>query len=227
MSAVYLLAAVLIGRFVHRALLGRLGDNVAAHLVRLPGNLLHELAHAVALLATGYTIVGFTVSLFDAKGRGGVHPGPAWIGIARPWLANLLAPVAPIGAGVLALAWLLPWSGVPALPTSLGGVLPTLAAVPWDRWELWLALGLGFSIAAEIAPSDVDLAAWWRPALLAAVLLGAAGYGLEQWRPGLVLGELPALDAAIRPYAARALSLVVWSGVVAAPFSYVVGKIRG
>ena len=226
MSFMYLLATVALGGVVHRALLARFGDNAFAHLVRLPGNLLHECAHALALLATGYTIVGFTVSLFDAKGRGGVHPGPPWLGLARPWLANLVAPVAPVAAGVAALATILPWSGVPGLPGSLAAAAPLVAAAPWDRWELWAGLAVGFSVAAELAPSDVDLAAWWKPALVAAAGVGGAVAGLEQWRPGVVLGALPALDAALLPVTRRAFTLAAWSGLVFAPIAWVVGRIR-
>ncbi len=226
MSALHLLALVLCGRLLHRHLLGRFGAGTVGHLVRLPGNLLHELAHAVALVAAGYTVADFTVSLADPAGRGGVRPGPPWTGLARPWLANLVAPVAPVGAGIFALAALAAWSGAPGLPASIAGIGPVVSAAPWARWELWAGLVLAFSVTAEIAPSDVDLAGWWRPALVAAVLFAVAAYGLEQWRPGLVLAQLTAFDAGIRAPVARALGVAVWSGVVLAPVAWVAGKLR-
>jgi hypothetical protein len=226
-SAGLLLALLALGAFVHRALLGRLGAGVVAHLVRLPGNLLHELAHAVALLATGYTVANLTVSLLDSAGRGGVRPGPPWTRLARPWIANLVAPVAPVASGLAALAVLHPLLGAPGLPTSVDSVLPLLRAVPWASWQLWAGLALAFSITAETAPSDIDLAAWWKPALVAAVLVGGAAYGLEQWRPGELLAQLQAVDAVSRPFVARALALGVWSALAFAPVAWLAGKLRG
>lgn len=227
MSLAYVLLTVLLGALVHRRLLARFGDGPVAHLVRLPGNLLHEMAHAVGFLVTGYTVARLTVSLLDPKGRGGAQPGPAWLPVARPWFTNLVAPVAPVVAGALALAWLQPWGRLPGIPLALPAVGTAIAGVPWDRWEVWVALWLAFAVTAEIAPSDVDFAAWWRPAAVTVGLLAAAAYGVERLWPGTLGVGLPALDEALRPATARALAAAVWSGLVFAPVAWVVGKIRG
>ncbi|MSP55048.1 MAG: hypothetical protein EXR69_05505 [Myxococcales bacterium] len=233
--AVFAVGALAIGRFAHRPLLGRFGGGTLQHLVRLPGNLLHELAHAVVMLLTGYTISGFTVSLFDASGRGHVVPGPAWTRLARPWITNLLSPIAPAIVGLAALAALHLYSGMPALPTSLAGVLPVLAAVPWATWQLWVALALGFSVAAEMAPSDIDLGVWWRPALGAALLVAAGSFAAEQLRPGTLatlaattsatLGGL-GLPETLRAWSGRSLSLTVASGLAVGPVAWAASRVR-
>lgn len=223
MSALLLGLALALSALVHRPLLARLGAGVVQHLVRLPGNLLHELAHAAAFLATGYTVAGFAVSLTDRAGRGHVRPGPAWTRFARPWLTNLVSPMAPAVAAVGALAAIHAWSGAPGLP--LDGV--PLAAVPWARWELWAGLALGYSVTAEMAPSGIDLAAWWRPALVAGVLLAAAAFGVERLAPGAVGAWAATLDATTRAPVSAALAMAVWSGVAVAPLAFVIGKLRG
>ncbi|MFN7143692.1 MAG: hypothetical protein ACK4YP_07955, partial [Myxococcota bacterium] len=188
---------------------------------------LHELAHAVAFLATGYTVAGFAVSLTDRAGRGHVRPGPAWTRFARPWLTNLVSPVAPAAAAVLALAALHAWSGAPGLVASFDGMRAALGAVPWGRWELWAGLTLGYSVTAEMAPSGIDLAAWWRPALVAAGLAGVLAFALERSAPGLVGAWVATLDASTRAPVAAALAMAAWSGLAVAPVAFVVGKLRG
>jgi hypothetical protein len=225
-SVVLLALALAIATLVHRRLLGRLGGGTLQHLVRLPGNLLHELAHAFAMLLTGYTVADLSVSLGDPSGRGHVRPGPAWIGVARPWFTNLVSPVAPVFVAVAALAFLQPLAGVPGLPSSASGLLPVLRAVDPTRWELWAGLALGFSITAEMAPSSIDLAAWWRPALVAAVLVALGVYGLEYARPGMALDTWAWLDATVRTPVARALAMAVWSGVTVAPVAWLAGRLR-
>lgn len=228
MSALLLGLALALSALVHRPLLARLGAGVVQHLVRLPGNLLHELAHAVAFLATGYTVAGFAVSLTDRAGRGHVRPGPAWTRLARPWLTNLVSPMAPAVAAVGALAAIHAWCGAPGLPLDgLDGVGATFAAVPWARWELWAGLALGYSVTAEMAPSGIDLAAWWRPALVAGVLLAAAAFGLEHLAPGAVGAWAVAVDAAARGPVSAALAMAAWSGIAIAPLAFVIGKLRG
>lgn len=225
MSLLYLALALAIGRFAHRRLLGWFGGGTLQHLVRLPGNLLHELAHAIVMLATGYTVTGFRVSLFDASGRGHVTPGPAWTTLARPWLTNLCSPVAPAAFGLIALAAMQARSGLPGLPSQVAGVLPVLAAVPWAQPALWVTLALGFSVAAEMAPSDVDLGVWWRPALVLLLVVVAlvggvvylGGLGL---RAETVIGAAQAVDAAIAPACGRALTLTVASGFAVAPVAW-------
>ncbi|MDP2310466.1 MAG: hypothetical protein Q8P18_30895 [Pseudomonadota bacterium] len=226
-SLLMLAVSLAIATFVHRPLLGRLGAGTIQHLVRLPGNLLHELAHAVAMMATGFTVADLRVSLLDPAGRGHVRPGPPWIGVARPWLTNLVSPVAPVFVAVAALATLHATCAIPGLPSSPAGILPVLRAVDPARWELWVGLALGYSVTAEMAPSDIDLAAWWRPALVAAVFLAAAAYGLEALAPGTVRGGLVSADLAARGILGRTLAVVVWSGLTCAPLAFLAGRLRG
>jgi hypothetical protein len=225
-SLVVALAVVVATGFVHRRLLGYFGDGVLQHLVRLPGNLLHELSHAVAMWMTGYSVVGFRVSLFDPAGRGEVRPGPPWVAIARPWLTNLISPVAPTIVGLAVLFLLHRWSGAPGVPASLAAVGPVLGAVDWTRWQLWTGLALGYSVAAELAPSRIDLAAWWRPALVAAGLAVAVGWGGEHLRPGAVIGPLLALDGAARGPTWAAAAMAAAGAVAVAPIAFVAGWFR-
>ncbi len=226
MTALLAALALLTGAFVQRPLLGRLGSGVVQHLVRLPGNLLHELAHAVMILGTGYTVADLNVSLFDREGRGHVTPGRAWTRFARPFVTNLVSPVAPAFAGLAALALLHRWAGVPALPVSLAGVGPALRSVDWGQWQPWLALFLAFSVSAEMAPSDVDLRVWRWPALATAVLVGVAAWALSYAAPGLAESNLRALDALGWAEAGRALTMAVASAVVAGPVAWAIGRAR-
>ncbi len=226
MSVLWAALALLISRLVHRPLLGRFGAGTVQHLVRLPGNLLHELAHAVVMLITGYTVAGLSVSLFDPSGRGHVQPGPAWTSLARPWLTNLFSPVAPAFVGLAALTGLHAWSGLPALPTSVDGVAPVLRAVPWASWQLWTALALGFSVTAEMAPSDVDLSVWWRPALVVGLLLVGLGWAMQRTDPGYLLTLATAVDPRLVGFTARALTLAVASGVTLGPVAALYGALR-
>lgn len=226
MTALFAALALLTGAFVQRPLLGRLGSGVVQHLVRLPGNLLHELAHAVMILATGYTVADLSVSLFDREGRGHVTPGPAWTRYARPYVTNLVSPVAPAFVGLAALAALHRLAGIPALPTTFAGIVPTLATVPWDHWQLWLALFLAFSVSAEMSPSDVDMRVWRWPALGAAVLLGALVWALNHAAPGVAESNVRAADAALRFEVGRALTMTVASALVAGPVAWAIGRLR-
>lgn len=221
-----MIACLLLGAFVHRPMLGRLGAGTTQHILRLPGNLVHELAHAVTMLLTGYTVSDLNVSLFDPAGRGHVEPGPPWTRLARPWLTNLTSPVAPAFVGLAVLAGLHLWSGAPALPTSLSGAAPVLGLIPWTRWQLWVALPLAFSVAAEMSPSDVDLRVWRLPAVLAALGIGAAVWALNRYAPGLAEGGLVALDAVVVSGAGRALTMAVGSAAVVWPVAWAVSRVR-
>jgi hypothetical protein len=228
MSFVLLIAALVVGALVHRPLMARCGSGLLLHLFRLPGNLLHELSHAVAFLVTGYTIRGFAVSLFDPAGRGHVTPGPAWTSLTRPWVANLVAPVAPavVGLAVLALAqgWLAPGSG--AGGPALVHALPTVA---WGAPTTWAVLLLAVPVGAEASPSDVDLRAWAVPATVATVLL-VGGWALGRaFAPPVAVGMESAwrlLDAELRDPAWRALTLTLWGALLWVLPAWLIGRLR-
>jgi hypothetical protein len=229
MTLVLLLATLLVGALVHRPLMARCGSGLLLHLLRLPGNLLHELSHAVAFLLTGYTVRGFAVSLFDPAGRGHVTPGQAWTRFTRPWVANLIAPVAPalVGLTVLALAQrhLAPRSGSDA--AAMVRVLPMLA---WGDPVTWAVLVLAVPVGAEASPSDVDLRAWAVPATVASVLvLGVWAVG-RAFAPGVAAAMESAwlhADATLRTPAWRALALAAWSALVWLPPAWLIGRLRG
>lgn len=184
-----LLALCLLGALVAAPVLG--GGHLGLAL-RLPGNLLHEGAHAVAVLACGFRVQAFRLSLFTAGGRGCVVPGPAWTHLASPTLLRLLAPVAPLPAGIAAL-----------------GALGVTVAHPLqltDPWT-WGAALLAVSIASEIYPSDVDLRILALPALGALALGVGALAGL-----GAVA---PAASPVVRDILARASAFVVEASLVA------------
>jgi hypothetical protein len=226
MSLLWLAAVLALGWFVHRRILAWLGPGRLVHVLRLPGNLLHEVAHAVATLACGYTIVGFTVSLFDPAERGGVRPGPAWTRFTRPWVANLVSPIAPLAAGIVALRLLARWSGAPTLPRSFAGAYAVASGLPFRSWELWAALVLAVPVCAEMCPSDVDLRAWARPAAIVGLLAGAAAWAVEHWYPGLVWGYVRPLDPLLTRTIAPGLSLAAWSTLAWLPPALIVRWLR-
>ena len=228
-----LLAAVLLGlgAWVHRRLLAACGGGIFLHLLRLPGNLLHELAHAVAFLGTGYTVRGFRVSLFDPRGRGHVVPGDPWTAWTRPWVANLVAPVAPALAGIAALAWMGAAMFGPLDPEMRPHLLPdVLARVAWRAPLPWAVLALATPVAAEAAPSDVDLRAWAAPAVGSCVLGLAALAGLRAWAPavaGNVHAAALAVDAWAVPWLLSALAAAAWGLVGWLPVAWLLSRLRG
>lgn len=160
---------------------------------RLPGNLLHELSHAVVTLLCGYTVVGFHVSWTDPEGRGGVQPGGAWAPWARPWVANLLSPVAPLAAGLAVLMVLGRWVD------------------PWpSTWQGAVAIALAVSVATEMMPSDVDLRVWRWPALGVGVVACAVGFAVEEAQPGALLLRAMSLDRLASDVLTQALWMVGW-----------------
>jgi hypothetical protein len=228
MSFALLAGTLVLGALVHRPLLARCGEGVVLHLLRLPGNLLHELAHAIAFLLTGYTVRGFAVSLFDPAGRGHVTPGPAWTRFTRPWVANLIAPVAPAVVGLTVLACAQGWLA----PGTAGGgaaLLDGLRTLPWNDPWTWAVLLVAVPVGAEASPSDVDLRAWAVPATVTAVLLiGAWALG-DRFAPPVargIEGVWRAGDVALRPHAWRALALAVWSGALWLVPAWIVGRLR-
>ena len=166
---------------------GRQRGGWLVQLVRLPGNLVHELSHAAAFLVCGYRVRRVVPCIFDKAGAGACQPGRPWSPIALPWLATGLAALAPLVSGALVLWAVARWLDIPlATPLSaqhpgssvLTGLYHTLLALDYREPRTWLFLYLAFTIGAELAPSTSDVLQGI-PALLAlgvttaAVLLGA------------------------------------------------------
>jgi hypothetical protein len=226
MSVVALIGLLLAGAWVHRPMLHRFGSGTLFHLVRLPGNLLHELAHALVTLACGYTIAGFTVSLFDPEGRGGVQPGRPFLPWARPWLANLLSPIAPVGFGLAALVLFERLGGAPGLPVSPQDIPSAIGAVPWPDARFWAVLALAVPVSAEMAPSDVDLRIWRVPAIVLACVCLAGAYAAEHLAPGTPLAAWRRVDAWLLPVVARGVTVAVWATLAWAPVAWLAGRVN-
>ena len=161
-----LLILSLVGRLVAAPLLG---GGWPGRLLRAPGNLLHEGAHALTVWLCGYHVDAFHLSLTSPTGRGYVQPGRAWAPWARGWLLRLLAPLAPLPFGLAALCLLGAWVGDPP---------------PLHRWQTWLAAWLAVSVAAEMTPSDVDRRILLRPALGLLLVALVVLTGLHLAAPG-------------------------------------------
>lgn len=133
-------------------------------ILRTPGNLLHEVSHAIGYLLTGYRVRRIVPFLLDPEGRGLCQPGRPWSPVALPWLATGAAALMPLITGALALQYLSTVLGVPQDPQALAGgpgawrQLPhILLGLDYHSWRTWVFLYLALSIGAELAPSDVDL----------------------------------------------------------------------
>ena len=144
-------------------------------LIRLPGNLVHELSHALAFLVTGYTVKRVVPCLWDRSGAGVCQPGRPWSPIAVPWLATGLAALAPLFTGAVALYAVAHLLDVPLEAhlslrepgrSVLHSIYGSLLLLDYSSWRTWLFLYLAFTIGAELAPSRTDLALGI-PALLA------------------------------------------------------------
>jgi len=157
-------------------------------ILRAPGNLLHEVSHAVGYLLAGYRVRRIVPFFIDPEGRGMCQPGRPWSPLALPWLATGAAALMPLLTGALALRYLSWWLGVPEDAELLGGgiawrQLPqVLVDLDYHAWRTWVFLYLALSIGAELAPSEVDLRRSL-PALLVAatglIVLTAAVSSLE------------------------------------------------
>ena len=180
-----------------RGWLGRLLVN----LLRLPGNLLHELSHAAAYFVAGYTIRDLGTCLTDRSGRGYCQPGEPWSALHWMPLAAALASVAPLFVGACVL-WAVAWSlniDLPATDVTSEGVLSVgqhvagdvwsfLSQLDWQAPQTYLFWYLALSIGAELAPSDVDLRRGGPVLVLATVLLVLTLYALPHMHVGPELG---------------------------------------
>ena len=162
-------------------------------LLRLPGNLVHEISHALGFLVCGYRVRRLIPCIFDRQGAGACQPGRPWSPLAVPWLATGLAALAPLIVGSFVLYGVAQWMDAPvgAKPLSaldpggsvLRGLYHGLLSLDYHSWRTWLFLYLAFTIGAELAPSSTDVALGI-PALLAVgVLTMAVLFGVYQLAP--------------------------------------------
>lgn len=149
---------------------------VVVGILRGPGNLLHEVSHAVGYFLAGYRVRRIVPFFIDPEGRGVCQPGRPWSPLALPWLATGLAALMPLVTGALTMRYLSWWLGVPGDAELLGEVgqwreLPQmLVDLDYHAWQTWIFLYLVLSIGAELAPSEVDLRR-----SLPALLIASAG----------------------------------------------------
>lgn len=139
-------------------------------LLRLPGNLLHELSHAAAYLATGYRVGRFATCWSDPEGRGYVETGSPWFPLHFAPFSAAMSCAAPLIVGALAIHALgrvlgipwptadVSWQGVrPAAVHLLGEIWRLGAHLDWSAWQTYVFAVLALSIGAELAPSSDDL----------------------------------------------------------------------
>jgi len=164
-----LLFAWIIGAFATHSR-GPYGGCILA-VMRLPGNFLHELSHAVAYLLLGYRVHALCTCFGDPDGRGFCLRGERWGPHGVPLVAAAGAALMPLLTGTVALyglAWglgielppadgagsLSGMQGWPDFPTQ---VLAFLEHLDFGRYETWLFGYLALSIGAELSPSPTDL----------------------------------------------------------------------
>jgi hypothetical protein len=156
--------------------------------VRLPGNLIHELSHALGFILCGFRVRRLIPCIFDSAGAGACVPGKPWSPLAVPWLGTGLAALAPLLVGSGVLYGVARWMNLPLFEQTLSTAAPArsaleslyhgLLALDYHSGRTWLFLYLAFTIGAELAPSSTDVRLGI-PALLAVaaltllVLLGA------------------------------------------------------
>ena len=144
----------------------RRGKGLWLGLLRLPGNLVHELSHALGFLVCGYRVKRLLLCIFDRNGRGSCTPGKPWSPFTFPQLAVGLSALMPLLIGSLILVLIARWLGVihavpaePAqlLPTAWDRALALIHHLDWRQWQTWLFLYFALSIGAELSPSSTDL----------------------------------------------------------------------
>lgn len=171
-------------------------------LVRLPGNLVHEISHALAFLICGYRVRRLVPCVFDREGRGACQPGRPWSPVALPWLATGVAALAPLIVGTLALYGVTRWLDLPLsanLSISAPGrsliesLYSGLLSLDYRSPQTWLFLYLAFTIGAELAPSGTDVRQGIPALLVVSLVTVAALLGIYQLDP-----QAPLRLAAIR-----------------------------
>lgn len=197
----YALSRILFVWVLQAMVVRRQGGGWFVRLLRLPGNVVHELSHAAGYLLCGYRVKKLAFCVNDPRGRGRCQPGDPWSPIHFPWLATASAAVFPLLLGTVALQQMARLLGIHFLMgESLDGsgmtlqlldsLRATLSNLSHDDWRTYVFLLLGFSIGAELAPSETDLRRSVVPLLgLAAGAIGALFYlgyrlpdsGLWRW----------------------------------------------
>lgn len=163
-------------------------------LLRLPGNLVHELSHALGYLLSGFRVKKLVPCVLDPDGRGLCQPGARWHELASPWFATGVAAVMPLLLGPVFLrgaAILLnfPLARIPASgPQGVGALLwqvlrQTLLSLDGHDWRTYLFLYLGFSVGAEMAPSDIDFRRSIAPLAVTALVVGSLSAWLGYLHP--------------------------------------------
>ncbi len=162
-------------------------------IVRLPGNLVHEISHALGFVVCGYRVRRLIPCIFDRAGAGACQAGAPWSPLAVPWLATGVAALAPLVVGSLVLYGVARWMDIPlgeqALVASAPGrsVLQSLyhglLALDYHSWRTWLFLYLAFTIGAELAPSSTDVALGVPALLVVGTLTLAIILGVYQLAP--------------------------------------------
>jgi hypothetical protein len=165
--------------------------------VRLPGNLIHEISHALGFVLCGYRVRRLIPCIFDSAGAGACVPGKPWSPLAVPWLATGLAALAPLLVGSCVLYGVARWMHLPLGDQTLSALAPArsvlqslyhgLLGLDYRSGRTWLFLYLAFTIGAELAPSGTDVRLGL-PALLAgAALTLAVLLGVYQLAPSAPL----------------------------------------
>lgn len=144
----------------------RRGKGLWLGLLRLPGNLVHEVSHALGFLVCGYRVKRLLLCIFDRNGRGSCSPGKPWSPLAFPQLAIGLAALMPLLIGSVILVAIgrglgvlhtLPAQPAQLLPTAWEHALAVIHHLDWQQWQTWVFLYFALSIGAELSPSSTDL----------------------------------------------------------------------
>ncbi len=159
-------------------------------LLLLPGVAIHELAHALACLATNTPIEH--ISIWTETGGQVVHHKPKYSLLTQPIIS-----FAPFPVGIALLLWL-------------------SQLVRHTNWPIAIVGGiLILSIAATLAPSKADL----RPALFATALVLIGVIALSWRNPSFLTHYAPTLTALNRSLLTVAgLQAALWGVVTTARF---------
>jgi hypothetical protein len=191
-------------------------------LFRTPGNLVHELSHAIVLFAAGFRVRRIRLSLRDPNGRGEVVVCGRWLRLIPDSWAWASASMSPLIAGITAILLLVHYLIEPGVvgafaAPSLGEAVVTrafsvLSRISWGHWPTYPLLLLVLSIGSELSPSDRDVKTAL-PRLLGAAaiacMLGAAFYGAPPGAPARTWFDAVALPTLRGIISAQELALAL------------------